>query len=107
MSIGFDRVRVRRRDEIPLNKNVNGKSHLRKMPKDVFGFAEHQEQATYGLGYKLTITRRKDECVIDKAAGIADIRNKIDHTHWYLPHYTASIQQQSILSDQILKRTLK
>ena len=29
------------------------------MLKDVFGFAEHQEKATYGLGYKLTLTRKK------------------------------------------------
>ena len=31
--------------------------------------------------------------------------NKIDHFHWYVPHYTPSIQQQSILSKQILSKT--
>ena len=49
-SIGFDRSRVRRKDEITTNKNVKGKFHLRIMLKDVFGFIEHQEKATYGLG---------------------------------------------------------
>ena len=44
------------------------------MLKDVFGFAEQQEEATYGLGYKLTLTRNKDDAVLDKAAGIADAR---------------------------------
>ena len=72
------------------------------MLKDVFGFAEHQEKATFGLGYKLTLTRNKDEAVIDKVAGIAEARIKIDHIHWYKAHYTPSMQQQAILSDQIL-----
>ena len=71
LSIGFDRSAARRRDEITNNKNVKGKFHLRIMLKDVFGFAEHQEKATFGLGYKLTLTRNKDEAVIDKVAGIA------------------------------------
>ena len=75
------------------------------MLKDVFGYAEHQEKATYGLGYKLTLTRNKDDAVIDKAGGIADARIRIDHIHWYVPHYTPSIQQQSTLSKQILSKT--
>ena len=63
-----------------------------------------RKKATYGLGYKLTLTRKKNEAVIDKVAGIADARIKIDHFHWYVAHYTPSIQQQSIFSNQILKK---
>ena len=74
------------------------------MLKDVFGFAECQSKAAYGLSYNLTITRNKDERVVDKAAGIADARIKTDHIHWYISHYTPSIQQQSILSNQIFKK---
>ena len=37
------------------------------MLKDVFGFAEHQEKATSGLGYKLTLTRNFDNSVLNKA----------------------------------------
>ena len=48
---------------------------------DVFVFAEHQEKDTYGLGYKLSFTRNKDEAAIDKAAGVADVRMKIDQIH--------------------------
>ena len=66
------------------------------------GFAEHQEKATFGLGYKLTLTRNKDEAVIDKVAGIGDARIKIDHIHWYVPHYIPSMSQQAIMSKQIL-----
>ena len=103
--IGFDHSRNRRRDELALNKNIKGKYHVKAMLKDVFGFAEHQEKATYGLRYKLTLTRNKDDAVIDKAGGIADARIRIDHIHWYVPHYTPSIQQQSTLSKQILSKT--
>ena len=105
LSIGFDHTRNRRRDELALNKNIKGKYHVKIMLKDVFGFADHQEKATYGLGYKLTLTRSKDDAVIDKAGGIADARIRIDHIHWYVPHYTPSIQQQSTLFKQILSKT--
>ena len=104
LSVGFDRSCARRREKITNNKNAKGKFHLRIILRDVFGFAEHQEKATYGLGYELTLTRNKDDAVIDKAGGIADARNKTDHIHWYVPHYTPSIQQQSILSKQILSK---
>ena len=102
LSIGFDNNRNRRRDELALNKNIKGEYHVKIMLKDVFGFAECQEKATYGLGYKLTLTRNTDEAFIDKAGGIAEARNKIDHIHWYVPHYTPSMKQQGILSDHIL-----
>ena len=65
------------------------------MLKDVFGFAECHRKVTYGLGNKLTLTRKKDDAVIDKAGGIADARIKTDHIHWYVP-YIPSVQQQAI-----------
>ena len=74
------------------------------MLKDVFSFAEHREKSTNDLGSEKTPTRNKDESVLDKAAGIADARNKIDQIHWYVLHYTASIPQQGILSEQILRK---
>ena len=105
LSIGFDHSRNRRRDELTSNKNIKGKYHIRIMLKDVFGFAEHQEKASYGLGYELILPRNKDDAAIDKAAGIADTKIKIDHIDWYVHHYTPSIQQQGILSQQLLSKT--
>ena len=105
LSFGFNRSRDTRRDELGSNKNIKGKYHLRIMLKYVFGFAEHQQKTTYGLGYKITPTRNKDEAVIDEAAGIADARTKADHIHWYVPHYTPSVQQQDIVFEQILNKT--
>ena len=67
------------------------------MLKDPFCFRKNQNEATFGLGYNLTLTGNK-EAVLDKTAGIADARIKIDHIHWYLPKYTLSIQQQGVFS---------
>ena len=105
LSIGFDRSCNRRKDELATNKNLKGENHLRIILRVVFGFAERQEKATFGLGYKLILTRKKDDGVIDRAAAIADARIKIDHIYWYVPHYTPSIQQQNILSSQNLSKT--
>ena len=105
LSTSFGQRRNRRRDELALNKNIKGKYHLRIMPKGVFGSAEHREKVTYGLDYKLTLRRNKDNAVIDKAVGIADARIEIDQIYWYVPHCTLSIQQQGFLFEQILSKT--
>ena len=60
LSIGFDRDRTRRQNELTNNKNIKRQYHIRIHLKDVFGFSEHQDKATYGLGYKLTLTRNSD-----------------------------------------------
>ena len=57
LSIGCYRSRNRRRDELANNKNIKGKYHLILLLEDVFGFAEHQEKATSGLGYSLTLKK--------------------------------------------------
>ena len=75
------------------------------MTKDILGFADYQEKATYGLGYKLTPTRNKDEAVLARVASIADARVKIDHIHRYVPQLTPSIQQQDFLSKKISSKT--
>ena len=104
LSIGFDRDRTRRRNELTNNKNIKGKYHIRIYLKDVFGFAEYQEKGTYGLGYKLTLTRNTDNAVLNKANAINNGKIRINALEWYVPHYTPSMQQQSILSDQILNK---
>ena len=105
LSIGFDRDRTRRRNELTNNKNIKGKYHVRIFLKDVFGFAEYQEKGTFGLGYKLTMTRNSDNTVLNKTNAINNGKVKINAIEWYVPHYTPSVQQQAILSKQILKKT--
>ena len=46
LSIGSDRNRKRRRNELTNIKKIEGKNHVRIMLKDIFGFAEHQ----FGFG---------------------------------------------------------
>ena len=72
------------------------------MLKDVVCFAEHQENSTYGLNYKLTLTRKKDEAVIHKAPGNADARIKINHIHWHVPHYIPSLEQENLIMKKVL-----
>ena len=94
LSAGLDRDPGRRKDELALNKNIKCKYHPKVTLKNVFGLAEHHEKATYGLGFELTLTKNKDDAVLDKAVGIADARGKIDHINWYVPQNTPSIQLQ-------------
>ena len=105
LSIGFDRDRNRRQRELTNNKTQKGKYHVRIYLKDVFGFAEYQIKGTYELGYKLTLTRNTNNAVVNKDNAIKLGRTKINAIQWYVPHYTPSIQQQSILSKQIINKT--
>ena len=73
-SIGFDQDRNRRQRELTNNKNIKGKYHVRIYLKDIFGFAEHQEKATYGLGYKLGLTRNSDNVVLNKANAVNEAK---------------------------------
>ena len=70
LSIGFDRDPTRRRNELTNNKNIKGKYHVRIYLKDIFAYAEYQQKATYGLGYKLTLTRNNDIVVLNKGNAI-------------------------------------
>ena len=57
LSIGFHWDCVRRQKEFTCNKNINGRTNVRKILNDVSGSAEHHGKATYGHGWKLTLTR--------------------------------------------------
>ena len=103
-SIGFDRDRTRRRNELTNNRNIKGKYHVRPFLKDVFGFVEHQQKATYGLGYKLTLTRNTDSAVLNKDNATILGKVKINAIEWCVPHYTASMTQQAVLSHQIVNK---
>ena len=82
LSIGFDRDRNSRKRELTNNKNIKGKYHMRIYLKDIFRFAEHQEKATYVLGYKLTLTRASDNAVLNKTNATAIGKIKINSIEW-------------------------
>ena len=105
MPIGFDRSRNRRQHELTDNKEIKGKYHIRSYLKDIFGFAEHQEKGTYGLGYKLTLTGNTNKAVLNKdnAVGIGKI--EINSLDWYIPHYSPNLEEYNNLMIQIKKKT--
>ena len=105
LSIGFDHDRGRRQRELSNNKTQRVKYHVRIYLKDVFGFAGYQEKGTYGLGYKLSLTRNTNNAVLNKSNAINSGKIKINAIEWYIPHYTPSVEQQRILSKQILNKT--
>ena len=105
LSIGFDRNRGRRKNELTDNKTTKGKYHIRIYLKDIFGFAEHQEKGTYGLGYKLTLTRNTDNAVLNKDNVVVNGRVKINSLDWYVPHYNPNLEEYNKLMTQIKKNT--
>ena len=105
LSFGFDRDRKGRQRELTIIKSQKVKYHVRIYPKDVFGFAEYQEKGTYGLGYKLTTTRDSDNAVLNKAKATNNGKININAIEWYVPLYTPSMQQEAILSKQILSKS--
>ena len=104
-SIGFDRNRGRRKNEVSNNKSIKCKYHTRIYLKDIFGYAVYQEKGTYGLGYKLTLTRNTDNAVLNKAAAINNAKVEINSLHWYVPHYSPNLEEYNKLMIQIKKNS--
>ena len=44
---------------------------------EVFGFAEHHKMAAVGLGFKLTLTRKNNDAVLNKSETIPETRIKM------------------------------
>ena len=107
LSSGSDRSRDTRQRVLTNNENQKGKYHVRIYLKCIFGTAEHQEKATYGLVYKLTLTRNTDNTVLNKDHAISIGKINTNAIQWYLPHHKPSISVQAILSNQILSQVPK
>ena len=105
LSIGFDRSRDRRKRELINNKTMNGRYHVRIYSKDIFGFAEHQEKASFGLGYRLTLTKITDNAVLNRANATKNGKIKINCLDWYVPHYTPNLEEYDKIMNQIMKKT--
>ena len=74
------------------------------MLKEIFALAAYKK-STYGLRFKFALTGNTDNAVLNKANATIVGKNKIKSIEWYVPHYTASISQQAILSQQISSKT--
>ena len=105
LSIGFDRSRDKRKLVLTNNKAIKGRYQVRIYLKDIFGFAEDQEKASFGLGYRLKIPRNTDNSVLNKANTTNNGKIKINSLDWYVPHYTPSLEKYDKLINQIMKKT--
>ena len=103
LSIGFDRSRNNRKRELTNNKNIKGKYHIKINLKYIFGFGEHQKKGTYGLGYKLTLTRNTDNAVLNKDNAVGNGRVKNNSIDWYVPHYSPNLEEYNKLMNQTKK----
>ena len=104
LSIGFDRSLGRRKLELTNNKTIEGRYHIRIHLKDIFGFAEHQEKASFRLGYRLTLTRKTDNAVLKKTNATNNGEIKIDSLDWYVPYYTPNLEEYDNIMNQIMKK---
>ena len=77
LSTGFDEDCGGRQRKLTKNKTQKGKYHVKITLKYAFGFAEHQEKARYGLGYKLAITKNSDNSVLNEANATNNDKIKI------------------------------
>ena len=102
LPIGFDRSRDRKKQELTITKKTN---IIRIYLGDIFGFGEHQKTATYGLGYKLTLTRNTDNAVLNKDNATNNAKIKIIALERYVPQYTPSFEDYNNILQQITKET--
>ena len=94
LPVGFDRDRRRGQRELTSNRKTKGKCHVTIKLKDIFGFAAHQEKATYGLGYNLILARTSDNAVLNRGNTVNTTEIKINGNHWYAQDFTLSLEQQ-------------
>ena len=104
MSIGFDRDRERNKRELTNSKNVKGKYHVTIMLKEFLSFAVHQERGTYGLGYRLTLTRNSDNALLNKGNALNNAKIISNNIDWMLPTFKPNLEQQNIIMNQIVKK---
>ena len=109
LSIGFHRRIEARERELTNNKTTKGNYHVRFF-FGIFGFAEHQNNCSYGLGFKLTLQRNSDNHVLSHRAetnaenfALAG-RFFIDDISLYVPHYTPSISSQKLMLRHIVSK---
>ena len=105
LSIYFDRSRDKRKRELLDNQTQKEKFHLRIYLRDVFGFVEYQETGTFGLFYRLTLTRNIDNAVLNKDIATNYAKIVINGIEWYVPHYFPSLEEYNKLQIQLKQKT--
>ena len=100
--VRFEIDKNKRRLELTNNKNEKGTFFVRIRLNDIFGFAD-QEKITYGLGYQLILKRNTNNDAIFRTIG-DEAKITIKQIEWNIMHYTPSIENQTIVKEQILNK---
>ena len=74
------------------------------MLKEFLSFAVHQERGTYGLGYRLTLTRNSDNALLNKGNALNNAKIISNNIDWMLPTFRPNLEQQNIIMNQIVKK---
>ena len=111
-SIGFHRSNAVRQRELTNNKTTKRNYQVRSFLQDIFGFAKHDDNCTYGLGYKLKLQINSDNHVIihpaqaNVAANLALAgRVIINYISWFVPLCTPSMSNQKLMLSNIASKT--
>ena len=114
LSVGFNGSIEALETKLTNIEAAKGNYYVRVYLKDVFGFAEHQDNCTYGLGYKLTFQTYSANHVINHPPIAKDVGNLslagrvfLNDISWYVLHYTPSISNQIFLLGQIVSRAAR
>ena len=92
------------------NKTTKGNYHVRIYLRDIFGFADYQNNCSYGLGYKLKLQRNSDNHVLSHRAGFnaenlaLGGRVVIEGLSWTVPHYTPNLLNQKLMLGHIVSK---
>ena len=77
LSTGFHRDRDMKERVLTNNKNGKRENHVKITLREIFCFAGHQEKATYGWGYILTLNMNSKNAMLSKTETITHAKNVI------------------------------
>ena len=66
---------------------------------------QNTKKASLGLLYRLKLTRKTDNAVLNKASATNNAKIKINIRHWYVSHNSPNLEEYDKLMKQIMNKT--
>ena len=111
LSMDFPSSIDAREGEMTNKKTTEGICHVRSYLKDKFGFADHQDNCTYGLFHILTLQRNMVKLLLGHRVGANSAHNPVlagrvivEDKSLYAPRYTPNLSDQKIMLGHIVSR---
>ena len=80
------------------NKVSRSELHAKILIEDVFGFAENQVKATYGLGFEITMYRKIGSAILSRNAATPDSGATMHAINWFVSLCTPNENQQDFMN---------